>query len=506
MRSNENHATVSHAVPDDPVATERMSDETDGCCFICGIGSQPLIQSGCGCRGDAGLAHATCRVFAAESYLKQKAEYGKPATLNPWVDCSTCGQRFTGGMQRTLGLEWWTRMKDKGDTHCLHRLMAASNWAICLFDDGRAVDAELMQRRVLGWLTQIPNGLLLNPRSGFASDADLRTFRLKLVKARAASLQKQSKLDEAESLLREVLGEMREMRRANTTRDESEPTVANDLATILLQKGDARGAETLFREVLRVIDEDSSQGAIHGKDIVSVKINIATSLLEQGKTDEAGAIIREAIETSLRVFGPAHLLTMYSLVTFGKVLLEQKRFTEAEELCLDMLKHPMVLDEQLAGDQRQSGSNITELVDVTTSSLVEALFGQGGAKLQEGREIARSRFEMKHTLTEGTRVMVCRLVRRTELNGQRGRVLRFHTSNGRYAVLLDTGQEISLERKNVRSLQCAHGGCGNDAVNMCSRCCIVSYCSTNCQRRNWRVHKIDCKALPARRNMSNVAY
>ena len=28
MRSNENHATVSHAVPDDPVTTERMSDET----------------------------------------------------------------------------------------------------------------------------------------------------------------------------------------------------------------------------------------------------------------------------------------------------------------------------------------------------------------------------------------------------------------------------------------------------------------------------------------------
>jgi tetratricopeptide (TPR) repeat protein len=495
---------MSHAVPYDPVATERMSDETDGCCcFICGIGSPPLIQSGCGCRGDAGLAHATCRVLAAESYLKQKAEYGKSVKLNPWVDCSTCEQRFTGEMQRTLGLEWWTRMRDKGDTHCQHRLSAAANWAICLFDHGRAVDADVMQQRVLGWLTQIPNGLLLHPRSGFASDVELRTFRWKLVKARAASLQKQSKLDEAESLLREVLGEMR---RANTTRDESEPTVANDLATILLQKGDARGAETLFREVLRVIDEDSSRGTLSGKDIVSVKNNIAAALLEQGKTDEAGAIIREAIEASRRVFGPAHLLTMYSLVTFGKVLIEQKRFTEAEELCRDMLRHPMVLEEQRAGDRRQSGSNITELVDVMTSSLVEALFGQGGAKLQEGREIARSRFEMTQTLTDGTRVMVCRLVRRTELNGKRGRVLRFHTSNGRYAVRLDTGQDISLERKNARSLQCARGGCGNDAVNMCSRCSIVSYCSKDCQHRNWRVHKIDCKALPARRNMSNVAY
>ena len=505
MKSKGIHATMS-AVVDDPVATERMSAKPDECCFICGEDSPPLIQSGCGCRGDAGLAHATCRVLAAESYLKQKAQHGKPVKLNPWVNCSTCEHRFTGEMQRTLGWEWWARMRDEGDTHCWNRLMAAANWAICLFDNGRAVDAELVQRRVIGWLTQIPNGVLLHPRSGFASNADLRSFRWKLLKDLATSLQKQSKLGDAEILMREVLDEMREMRRANTKRDESEPTVANDLATILLQKGDASGAETLLREVLRVIDEDSSEGNLNAKGIVSVKINLAAALLEQGKTDEAGAIIHEATEASLRVFGPAHPLTMCALVASCKVLLAQNRFTKAEELCREMLGHLTASEEPLAGDHPRSGSNITELVDVMTSSLVEALFGQGGAKRQEGREIARSRFEMKRTLTDGTRVMAHRLVRRAELNGQRGRVLRFDTSNGRYAVRLDTGQEIALERKNARSLQCANDGCENDAVNMCSKCSVVSYCSTVCQRLNWPVHKIDCKALPARRSMGNVAY
>ena len=491
MKSNGNHATMSLLA--DPVATERMSAETDGLCFICGVDSlplNPLIQSGCGCRGDAGLAHPTCRALAAESYLKQKAEHCKPVTLNPWVECSTCEHRFTGEMQRTLGWEWWARMREKGDTHCQHRLMAAANWAICLFDQGRAVDAEVMQRRVLGWLTQIPNSVLLHPRSGFASHADVRAFRWKLVKDRATSLQAQSKLDDAEILLRGVLGEMR---RANTTRNECETTVANDLATILLRKGDARGAETLFREVLRVIDEDSSAGTLNAKAIVSVKINIAVALLEQGKADGAEAIVREAIEASRRVFGPAHLLTMCSMVTLCKVLLEQQRFTQAEALCREMLGHHLTASE-------------SELVDVTTSSLVEALFGQGGAKRQEGREIARCRFEMKRTLTYGARVMVHRLARRAELNGQRGLVLRFDTSNGRYAVRLDTGQEVAVERKNTRSLQCANDGCGNDALNMCSKCSVVSYCSTVCQRLHWRVHKSDCNALPARRNMGNVAY
>ncbi|KAJ7088280.1 hypothetical protein C8R44DRAFT_819377 [Mycena epipterygia] len=36
--------------------------------------------------------------------------------------------------------------------------------------------------------------------------------------------------------------------------------------------------------------------------------------------------------------------------------------------------------------------------------------------------------------------------------------------------------------------------CGKPAANRCSACKTVSYCSQECQRRNWKTHKVQCKA------------
>ena len=62
---------------------------------ICLDSSPPLLQSGCACRGDAGLAHVACRVKAAESQAPVKEGC-------VWWDCQTCKQAFTGAMQRGL--------------------------------------------------------------------------------------------------------------------------------------------------------------------------------------------------------------------------------------------------------------------------------------------------------------------------------------------------------------------------------------------------------------------
>ena len=106
-----------------PIAGKRGADEVeerdakrprgdaaageDACCVICldsrsSRFSGSLIQSGCACRGDAGLAHVACRVKAAEW---QAAEKKRKA----WTHCQTCKQKFTGSMQLGLAEARWSQ-------------------------------------------------------------------------------------------------------------------------------------------------------------------------------------------------------------------------------------------------------------------------------------------------------------------------------------------------------------------------------------------------------------
>ena len=60
-------------------------------CHICLESSPPPMQSGCACRGAAGLAHVGCRVRAARALQEDKG-------WQVWWECQTCLQDFTGGM------------------------------------------------------------------------------------------------------------------------------------------------------------------------------------------------------------------------------------------------------------------------------------------------------------------------------------------------------------------------------------------------------------------------
>ena len=62
---------------------DAAAGDEDACCVICLDSSPPPIQSGCACRGDAGLAHVACRVKAAESQAPEK-------TGCVWWECQTC--------------------------------------------------------------------------------------------------------------------------------------------------------------------------------------------------------------------------------------------------------------------------------------------------------------------------------------------------------------------------------------------------------------------------------
>jgi hypothetical protein len=111
-------------------------------CTICLCGDPPPIQSGCACRGDAGLAHVECR---AEDAAHRMANSNDRAG---WAECMTCKQPFTGTMMMGLAEAWWSRVKHMPEGKEL-RLTAGNHLANELDNQGRMVEAEAMYRDVL---------------------------------------------------------------------------------------------------------------------------------------------------------------------------------------------------------------------------------------------------------------------------------------------------------------------------------------------------------------------
>ena len=118
-----------------------VSQGEDDVCFICLDTSPSLIQSGCACRGAAGLAHPGCRGRAAEALVEQKR------SIKWWWKCQTCEQYFTGEMRDGLANAWWSQVRDRAEDD-EERLSAAVNLAGSLSHQGKCKEAEKMLQAV----------------------------------------------------------------------------------------------------------------------------------------------------------------------------------------------------------------------------------------------------------------------------------------------------------------------------------------------------------------------
>ena len=116
--------------------------EEPPCCAIClEGGDEPLpVQRGCGCRGDAGLAHTVCM---AKMNVHKGGGYHKG-----WYACPTCGQWYTGVMRLALAhaLVRRTRHRHRDDDD---RLCADTNLGAALYAAGEWAEAAGVQTRVL---------------------------------------------------------------------------------------------------------------------------------------------------------------------------------------------------------------------------------------------------------------------------------------------------------------------------------------------------------------------
>lgn len=144
-------------------------------CVICLDSCPEPIGVGCACRGEAGLAHATCLVARAVSQREHRGD-------EAWFQCQTCEQEFTGDAALSLARAWGemepkngsaqmflaatlrrcgryaaaarvghavveSNRKQLGDEH-ERTLQSMSNLAVTLGYQGKHADAERILREV----------------------------------------------------------------------------------------------------------------------------------------------------------------------------------------------------------------------------------------------------------------------------------------------------------------------------------------------------------------------
>ena len=137
---------VANAIIVRAAAEKSRSLKADDTCIICLNEDPPPIQSGCACRGNAGLAHVACRAEAAVHSVASSM------TFKGWWECATCLRDFTGAMQMGLALTWWSHAQrlpkqsldyDSNEWDC-----AASQLCLALNSHGKSAETVLIAREL----------------------------------------------------------------------------------------------------------------------------------------------------------------------------------------------------------------------------------------------------------------------------------------------------------------------------------------------------------------------
>jgi hypothetical protein len=307
-----------------------------GECVICLCADPPPVQSGCACRGDAGLAHAGCLIQKAFS---QRAHRGSEA----WTTCQTCAQDFLGATGLALA-----------EARCESEpgMDARSFLGAMLIVQGRHADAERTCR-----------GVLAESRTSLGDEhGDTRTSVCNL----AAALNAQGKHAEAESLLRGSL------------RAGDAPETRLGLAVSLCGRGKYADAERILRGVVR---ERELASGTDSTETLYAKCNLGSALAGQEKLGEklaeAEAIFREVSTLRRRVLGDEHVDTLVCLCDLASLCLVPRGMcAEAETIQRDVL----------AIQRRTIGEEHPETLAVG-HNLAVSIWDQG--RHEEARELLR---------------------------------------------------------------------------------------------------------------------
>jgi hypothetical protein len=280
-------------------------------CIICLESDPPPIQSGCACRGDAGLAHVECRILAAEHKQKSSGD------INAWEACSTCGQRFEGAMAIGLAEELLQRVQGQPD-EVSEWCFAATILSSALNNARRDAEAEAVCRKTMAALVQMG----IN-----APKLSMTQLRTKL----GSAINNQDRVAEAHVIFECCLAEYTELLGPN---DMQTLDCAKSLANNLSRQGKHAEAVSILRDIAR---RSSRTSGPENTATLDFMYRLAIALLAQGKHDEALAMYVEIMPVMKRVFGPDHVIVLQVLVHHASALANCGRLVEAEAMLVETL-------------------------------------------------------------------------------------------------------------------------------------------------------------------------
>jgi hypothetical protein len=279
-------------------------------CIIClDVGDPPPIQSGCGCRGDAGLAHVGCRAEAA-AYRQRSAD------VRGWSICATCDQSFTGRMALGLAEAWWGTVQDL-DEASEKRQTAGTILASRLDEMGRHAESEAMARELRAVQQRMPR-----------PDSLAVMYTAKIL---GDALLHQEKNTEAEVIYREVVSMMHERFGAE---DPSTLGARMALGNVFTSQDKFDDAFATFQDVRAI--QQRVLGA-EAMETITTTANIACTLNYQGKFKECEELNRELIGVQRRVLGAEHPNTLSTRYNLCLVLYDQHKVREADAGCREVL-------------------------------------------------------------------------------------------------------------------------------------------------------------------------
>ena len=215
-----------------------------------------------------------------------------------------------------------------------------SRSAECFTREDQAMVHAAIDRTLKGGHTELDARLSEALREWLVSEGRAALARLPREERATSKLQNrlglllfnQSKLDEAEPLLREGL----EVQRA-TLGDRHPGTLAsiNNLGTLLQAQGKLDEAEPLMREGLKA--QRARLGDRHSDTLASMN-NLGALLYNQGKLDEAEPLMRSALDARRAMLGDRHSDTLDSMSSLGTLLTDQGKFDEAEPLLREAIE------------------------------------------------------------------------------------------------------------------------------------------------------------------------
>jgi tetratricopeptide (TPR) repeat protein len=318
----------------------RADNSGGGSCIFCLESDPPAIQSGCACRGDAGLAHVECRIMAAEH--KQKSTGGTEG----WQCCLTCEQAFNGEMAIGLAEEFLRRVEGRSDQRA-EWMKAAAALSDALAHAGDFAEAESVCRVAVSEIKRV-GGKTVDP-------VLMGNLCLKMGRA----VHNQGKYVEAQAIYERCIADFTKHLGPD---DSLTLESAKALGNLLRAQGKHAEAVAIQRDTL-----ERAKRTMGSEDSFTIQCGaaLATALVDQGFDRQAQAVFQEHLPVMKRVFGRDHQLTLQTTANYASSLAESGRLAEAETMLVEALEG----QRQVLGEGHPSTAHTARTLAIVRSDL-----------------------------------------------------------------------------------------------------------------------------------------